>query len=72
MEDTKKWYLSRGVWGGIIATISGIAGIAGHSVNIEQQTQIVNTIMILAPFGASTMGGLVALYGRLKANHKLN
>ena len=72
MEDTKKWYLSRGVWGGIIAAVASIAGIVGHTINIEQQTQIVNTIMVLVPLFASAVGGLMALYGRIKAKHKLN
>jgi hypothetical protein len=61
--ETKKWFESIGVWGGIVALIAGIAGGFGYAVGPEEQAAIATAITALA----SAIGGAIAIYGRMKA-----
>ncbi|MDX7756476.1 hypothetical protein [Aeromonas hydrophila] len=56
---------SRAVIGGVIAVGAGIAGLFGVSVDAGTQTSLATTIVDLA----SAVGGLLAIWGRLKATH---
>lgn len=61
--DTKAWYMSKGVWGGIIAGIAGVAGVLGHSVAPGIVEALPDAIVAFV----AAVGGLLAAYGRLKA-----
>jgi hypothetical protein len=61
--NTEPWYQSRVTWGAIIAVGGGLAGIAGYSVDVDDQAQIVNGIVGLT----TAVGGLIAWYGRWRA-----
>ncbi|HOV80325.1 MAG TPA: hypothetical protein PK728_09505 [Bacillota bacterium] len=67
MEE-KKWWQSKTVWGGIVAIGGAVAGAFGIAVDEATQGEIVDYIMVIA--GAA--GGLLAIYGRLKAEKKIN
>jgi hypothetical protein len=67
VEENKKWWESRAVWGGLIALGSAVAGAFGIYVDGATQEEIANYIVV----GAGAVGGLVAIYGRLKAEKKI-
>lgn len=67
MEGNKKWYKSKGVWGGVIAVCAGLAGSAfGVDIGPEAQDQFANHLPALA----GAIGGVVAVIGRLTAKDK--
>ena len=64
MDEVKGWYASKAVWGGIVAVGAGVAGVLGYTIAPADQEQIV-----LAATGiASIIGGIAAVYGRVKAS----
>jgi hypothetical protein len=62
--DSKPWYQSRAIWGGIVAIASPAIAFAAH-VTIGQG-DIASAADALASIG-SGIGGLIAIYGRIKA-----
>jgi hypothetical protein len=66
--NSKNWYESKGVWGGIVAVLAGIMAMAGHSLSPQTQQVIVDNGVGIATAVATIAGGLVAIYGRLKAD----
>lgn len=67
MEDFKGLFASKTVWGGIIALLAGIAGMFGYAISPEDATTVVD---LLAGVG-SAIGGLIAIYGRIKATKQI-
>lgn len=65
--ETKKWYQSKAIWGGIVAVASGLAGLIGVEIDEQTQQDIVNVIVEVG----SVVGGVMAIYGRLKANKEV-
>lgn len=68
MNETKAWYLSRSMWGGIImgaATLLQITGVA----NITEADQAALVDIVLT--GAQLVGAAVAIYGRYAAKASL-
>jgi hypothetical protein len=59
----KPWYQSKTVWGGLIAIAASLAHGAGIDIGSAEQGQIAD----LAATLAGTLGGLVAIYGRVTA-----
>ncbi|QBQ54950.1 hypothetical protein [Nitrosococcus wardiae] len=64
MQQSKAWYQSRGVWGGVVTIAAAAAGAVGVVISPEQQDLIVNSVVAIA----TGVGGLLSLYGRLKAD----
>ena len=65
--DTKSWYASKAVWGGLIAVGAAVAGGFGVVVDADTQSQIADLIVI----GVGAVGGLLAIYGRIKAGKSI-
>lgn len=63
----KKWYESKGVWGGIVALLAAIAGAFGYAIDADTQASVVELIMITS----GGIGGLLAIYGRIKAERRV-
>ena len=63
MIEEKPWYLSRTIWGSLIAVAAALGSILGISLDQAIQTELVDIVVQLA--GAA--GALVAIYGRLAA-----
>lgn len=62
--DSKSWLASKGVWGGIIAVAASIVGqLLGLTITEADVTQTVQHVSDLI----SAAGGLLAIYGRIKA-----
>lgn len=65
--ESKAWYASKGVVGGVVAVLSVVAGAFGYNLSPEDQEAIVVSIAAIG----SAVGGLLAIYGRLHANRKI-
>ncbi len=63
MLEMKPWYQSKTVWGALIAIAAPLLGHAGLQVGGAEQAEIADALTTLA----GTVGGLLALYGRLTA-----
>ena len=68
MDGSKAWYASSGVWGGVLAVAAPVASlvlkvsIGGDDIALAAEA--------LAAIGGG-VGGLLAIYGRLKATHRI-
>lgn len=60
---TKPWYASKAVWGGMLAVLFPLLGALGHQLAPEEMAVITD---MLAMLGAM-VGGVLAIYGRIKA-----
>lgn len=67
MDEVKSIFASKTVWGGIVALLAGVAGIFGYAIDTTLQTDLVNYITGIA----ATIGGAVAIYGRIMASKKV-
>ncbi|MCB1386565.1 MAG: hypothetical protein KDJ80_11585 [Nitratireductor sp.] len=63
MVDEKPWYLSKTIWGSLVAIAAALASALGVSLDAASQAEITEVIVQLA--GAA--GALIAIYGRLSA-----
>lgn len=68
MNETKPWYLSRTVWGALIAIAASIGGAFGLMLGETDQSTLTDAILQ----AASAVGALIALFGRLSANQILS
>lgn len=64
---TKKWYESKTIWGGIIALLGAAAGAFGYAVDADTQASIVDLVTV----AGTALGGLLAIFGRVKASKKV-
>jgi hypothetical protein len=65
--ETKPAAGSMGVWGSLIATMGGGVVIGGVLITPDH----VNEALSLVAAAASAIGGLIALYGRLRATRRI-
>lgn len=63
----KEWYESKTVWGGLIAVGAAVAGGFGIIIDQDTQDQIAEGIVVIA----TAAGGLLAIYGRIKADSEI-
>ena len=60
----KAWYMSKGVWGGLIAIAAAVAGAFGIAVSPEDQASLAEAAVVVA----SAVGGALAIVGRVMAS----
>ena len=63
MENSKAWYQSKAVWGGLIAMLASVLQARGLEVSPVAQGDLAEAGMSLV----GAVGGLLAIYGRLSA-----
>ena len=63
----KPWYLSKTVWGSVIAILAAMAGMFDVDLSTEDHARAVE--LIVQAVGA--LGGLVALVGRFRATRRI-
>jgi len=63
----KKWWESKTVVGGLIAVGAAVAGAFGIAIDTDTQDQIAECVVV----AATAIGGLLAIYGRVKAESKI-
>jgi len=64
MNDVKPWYMSKGVWGGVIALLAAILGAFGYALGADDQAALADIALSIG----GAFGGLLAIYGRVKAS----
>jgi uncharacterized membrane-anchored protein len=62
----KAWYMSKGVWGGIIAIGAAVAGAFGYVLDAEAQAGLADAAVVVA----GAVGGVLAIVGRVQASKK--
>jgi len=67
MTDMKKWYLSKTVWGALIAIAASLVQAGGVDLDVAGQDQLADNLVALS----GAIGGLMAIYGRLTAEKRL-
>jgi hypothetical protein len=67
MNDMKQWYVSKTVWGGLIAILASLMQAAGIVLDPAIQGDLADNAVALA----GAVGGLIAIYGRLTAEKRL-
>ena len=68
MNDVKAWYQSRTVWGALIAIAASLAHAAGVEITAGDEGELADLVVS----AAGTIGGLLALFGRISARRRLN
>ena len=66
--DTKPAAASLGVWGGLVASLGGGVMIGGYLITPDD----INTALTLVAAGASAVGGLLSLWGRIRATRQID
>lgn len=67
MSEDKPWYQSKTVIGGVIAALAGLLAFASVSIGIEDQGILTDAVLGLV----GAIGGILAVYGRVKADRKI-
>lgn len=66
-EQSKPWYQSKAVIGGVVAAVAGLLAFAGVDIGIEDQGILTDAVLGLV----GAIGGILAVYGRVKADRKI-
>ena len=67
MDETKQWYLSKTVWGALVAIAASLLRGMGLELGPDAQSQLADDFVSLA----GAIGGLIAIYGRLTAEKRV-
>jgi hypothetical protein len=67
MENSKQWYQSKTVWGALVAIVASLLHVSGMDLDAGGQQQLADSLVAIS----GAVGGLIALYGRLRADKKL-
>jgi len=69
MNETKKWWQSKTIWGAIVTILAIIYGLTtGHMPSQETQQAITNNIGQIVSAIVAIIGAITAIIGRLKAD----
>lgn len=71
MEDQKPFYASATIWGAGVAVVAGVAGVFGYTITPADQAALSDSIaqvVTLASSVAALGGGLLAIWGRVRAS----
>jgi uncharacterized membrane protein YccC len=67
MNDLKTWYMSKTVWGGVVAILASCANLLGLEIAPDDESGVVDALTALA----AAVGGLIAIWGRISARSRL-
>ena len=67
MPSSKPWYLSRTIWASIITVLTGAAGVVGLPSDGLDDPALADTLLQ----AVSAISGLIAIFGRLSAKHRI-
>jgi hypothetical protein len=65
--DTKAWYLSKTIWGGILTAVFMLLAVLGRSVSAEDQSFLSGQAMQAVDAIGQLVGIGLTIYGRFKA-----
>lgn len=64
MDDFKSIFVSKTFWGGLMAVAAGIFSFFGYELGSADQQAVIETGAAVA----ASLGGLIAIIGRVKAS----
>jgi hypothetical protein len=67
MMTSKPWYFSRTIWASIVTILTGAAGLVGLPLDRLDDGALTDTLLQ----AVSAVSGLVAVFGRLSAKHRI-
>jgi hypothetical protein len=67
MNEMKPWYMSKSIWGGLVAAAASLGALMGMPVGPAEQQEL--TEAVLQAVGAG--GALLAILGRITASERL-
>ena len=67
MDYAKKWYLSKTVWGALLAIAAPLFQMGGLYLDEGMQSEVAESITTIS----RASGGLLALFGRMSAKRTL-
>ena len=67
MDGVKGFFESKAIWGGIAALAAGGVGIGGYTMSADDARQAI----LLVQGIMSSLAGLVAIWGRVKATKRI-
>jgi hypothetical protein len=74
MDNTKSILQSKTAWGAGIAILASVAGMLGYTVSSSDQAQALDLFSQLYDIADRLViigGGALAIWGRIKATHKI-
>ena len=71
MNETKKWYESKTIWGGIITLFAVLLGFFGVKIDEQTKQLLVNQTVAFVSAASALVGSLLSIYGRIKANKRI-
>ncbi len=71
MENSKVWYLSKGIWGAVAVLLATGLQIAGYTINLAELNSFLDQILNLVTAVMTAVGAFVSLYGRVKATKRI-
>ncbi len=66
-DDIKAWYQSKTVWGALIAIGASALRMRGIDLGLAEQGQLADAATSIA----GSLGGLLAIYGRISAKKSI-
>jgi hypothetical protein len=67
MNETKAWYLSRTVWASIVTIVIACCSLSGAPLENLDEAALVEALLQVA----TAVAGIVALFGRLFAEKRI-
>jgi len=64
----KPWWQSRTVIGAAVTLVSGVGAVAGYGISDQTQAQLTD----LLAAGGALVGGVLALWGRIRADRAVS
>lgn len=74
MDDVKAWYLSKAIWGGVLAALAGMFQLFGATLAPDDLGQLNDSAGVLVDQGpaiVAAVGGILAVVGRVFAKQRL-
>lgn len=66
-NETKAWWQSKAIIGGVVSIGAVAAGLFGYDVDADTQKVIVDEGVAIGSAVAALVGGVMAIWGRIKA-----
>ena len=67
MYDYKSIFASRTFWGGLLAIAAGVLGFFGYELGGGDQAALIDA----GAAAAASLGGVIAIWGRVKATKEI-
>ena len=69
--ETKPWYRSKGIIGGVLGAVAGIVAMFGYVFSPAEVEQTMNNVLLIVVSAEAIVGSALAIWGRVKAKTKI-